>query len=916
MYIISRIQKCSYYGDVVMVREQKFGKVLFLSILLLMDATAVWATSGPSTTWLEIQSFAIKGLTRPLEVEALDFRYAPKRYQACIGLPDDPYKTIVGADGGLYYDYGGGAFYDFQTRILADLESEEPKSSIHQSLLDSRIPIVITEQQTGDLILKQKAWSDAPQNPDIKVWSQERVDYLWLTVKNPDARPHESRLVLNVATDKNLILNSGQTHLTLAGQPKETFLSVSPSCGSVWPDSFSQEIQKKLQIRPLRILSVSRNWGKPNIKCDKRFRNILVGYNRPLEFTYKVEPDKHYRLAFAFIESWHDNPQRRPLEIHIEGETVRKLNLVGEFGRHTPVVLTFEAKDKNHNGLLEMGIYASPEAEDKNTILNALWIFETAKAPTEKQILTGGIDEQALALYDASGHTQEPVKLYFDRAIPPGGEYQVLVTLPQGEQAPQETDVADAQRLLEKAVTYWKHVDLPYDRMIVPDQKIQGLLDSCIRNIYQARELRGGVPAFQVGPTCYRGTWAADGPFILEAITYLGRWPETRKGLELQVEKDEGPGGVAFSKKSGLRLWMIRRHAQLTGDWDWLHKMWPVVEANVTKIIEYRKMTMDDPGQANYGLMPIGFGDGGLGGKHREYTNVYWTLAGLKAAIQMAQKLGKSTDAWKVEYKDYWQTFDKARHRDKLTDAFGNVYVPPTMKGEQKQLPQRGAWAFLQSIYPGRIFESNDKLMRGTMAMLDATAQEGLIYGTGWLADGIWNYAASFYGHAHLWLGHGEKAAATYYAFANHACPLLCWREEQNPQGQRESYVGDMPHNWASAEFIRLTRHLLILERDQELHLLEGMPTAWTKPGDKIQMLKVPTSFGLLTLKVLMAKDGHSATMTVNPPKRESMEKIVLHLEQIERTIQAIKVSDKTLDADMIDIPTGIPTEVIVEFAR
>ncbi len=35
-----------------------------------------------------------------------------------------------------------------------------------------------------------------------------------------------------------------------------------------------------------------------------------------------------------------------------------------------------------------------------------------------------------------------------------------------------------------------------------------------------------------------------------------------------------------------------------------------------------------------------------------------------------------------------------------------------------------------------------------------------------------------------------------------------------------------MPHNWASAEFIRLVRHLLILERGDELHLLEGLPRA------------------------------------------------------------------------------------------
>lgn len=894
---------------------QKSRKVIIPSILILVSSSTVFAASASSETQLELKSLPVKVSTDQLEVEKLDFRYTPQRFQACIGLPDDPYKTIAGSDGGLYYDYGGGPFYDFKTRIVADLQTEGQKGLIKQSLLDPRIPIVVTEQQMGGLILTQRAWAGAPQDSHIDVWSEKRVDYLWLTLRNPDSQTHESRIILNVDTDRNLTLNSGKTHLSIAGQPKATFLSVSPQCSSAWPDTFSTQILKKLQIKPLRKPSVSRNWGKPNTRCDERFRNILVGYNRPLEFRYKVKADKNYRLAFALIESWYDNPNKRPLEIRIEGETVRKLDLVGEFGRDTPVVLTFDAKDRNNDGLLEMGIYSGAGAADKNTILNALWIFEAAKTPSEKQILSGGIDAQALALYDARGHTQDPIKLCFDKTIPPGEEYNVLVTLPQSKQAPVGAAVADAQGLLEKAIDYWRNSALPYNRMIVPDQDIQGLLDSCIRNIYQARELRKGIPAFQVGPTCYRGTWAADGPFILEAITYLGRWSETRKGLELQVEQDEGPGGVAFSKKTGLRLWMIWRHAQLTGDWSWLGEMWTRVESNVNKIIEYRKMTMDDPKQANYGLMPIGFGDGGLGGRHREYTNVYWTLAGLKAAIQMAQKLNKSTSAWEAEYQDYWQRFDKSRNRDKRADTFGNIYVPPTMKGEQEQLPQRGAWSFMQSIFPGCIFADDDELMLGTMAMLDATAQEGLIYGTGWLANGIWNYAASFYGHAHLWLGHSEKAAATYYAFANHACPLLCWREEQNPRGQKESYVGDMPHNWASAEFIRLTRHMLILERGQELHLLEGMPTAWTNPGDKIQMLEIPTSFGPITLYVTMSKDDRKAIITVQPPKREPIEKIVLHLEQFEREIRSIKVSEQTFPAKRINIPTNKPVEINVQFA-
>jgi len=37
------------------------------------------------------------------------------------------------------------------------------------------------------------------------------------------------------------------------------------------------------------------------------------------------------------------------------------------------------------------------------------------------------------------------------------------------------------------------------------------------------------------------------------------------------------------------------------------------------------------------------------------------------------------------------------------------------------------------------------------MAMLEATEGEGMVYGTGRGATGIWDYFASFYGHAWLW---------------------------------------------------------------------------------------------------------------------------------------------------------------------
>ena len=68
-----------------------------------------------------------------------------------------------------------------------------------------------------------------------------------------------------------------------------------------------------------------------------------------------------------------------------------------------------------------------------------------------------------------------------------------------------DVDPAWAKAQPERAARWWAGRDFPYGVLSVPDPALQGLIDSCIRNIYQAREIKDGLPIFQVGPTCYRG---------------------------------------------------------------------------------------------------------------------------------------------------------------------------------------------------------------------------------------------------------------------------------------------------------------------------------------------------------------------------------------------------------------------------
>jgi hypothetical protein len=415
----------------------------------------------------------------------------------------------------------------------------------------------------------------------------------------------------------------------------------------------------------------------------------------------------------------------------------------------------------------------------------------------------------------------------------------------------------------------------------VPDPNVQALLDAAVRNIWQAREIKQGLPAFQVGPTCYRGLWIVDGAFLLEAAAMLGAGQEARSGVAYELTFQQPDGRIQvmrdYSKENGIVLWTCVRHAQLTQDPAWLESLWPRLERIAEHIRALRQQTLTNDSRLDDGLLPAGFPDGGIGGVMEEYTNPYWNLAGLRAFVQAAQWLGKVDTAsrWQREYDDFMDAFRRAARRDLKVDSHGHPYLPIRMDGQD--LPQRGQWAFCHAVYPGQIFAPDDPLVTGTLAMLEATEREGMVYGTGWDATGLWNYFASFYGHAWLWQGHGEKAARALMAMANHAAPTLVWREEQSLRGEPFRKVGDMPHNWASAEFIRLAVHLLALDRDRELHLLEGLPADWLVPHAVTRLERVATPFGPLTMTLQVTADGRTADLRIDPLRDPACTKIVVH---------------------------------------
>jgi hypothetical protein len=456
-----------------------------------------------------------------------------------------------------------------------------------------------------------------------------------------------------------------------------------------------------------------------------------------------------------------------------------------------------------------------------------------------------------------------------------GEMFEGAVLIPQGHAEIAHLDYAWARRALAAERRFWKRQRIPRLPLEVPDPEVQNFLVACARNILQAREERDGLPEFQVGPTCYRNMWVCDGYYLLQTARYLGLSEDAERGTKALLRRVKPDGSILdipeHTMETIISVATLIRQAELAGARKVLEDRWPIIAKALQFIRGLREQARQgDPASPEFGLMPKAYPDGGIGGCRAEYLTTLWTLAGLKMSVRAARWLDRDgeADAIQRDFDGLMKDFRAHARRDlrKLPD--GTPYLRMWMRGQSdhvikpefkgRLLPWHklglasGTWAFCQAIYTGELFAPDDPLVTNLLKMFDLVDnRQGLPEGMGWLLDrSMWTYGPAFAAQVWLYAGRPEKAVDYLYAFANHAAPTRVWREEQSLDFTGHGHAnGDMPHNWASAEFIQLVRHLLVLERGDALELLHGLPPEWSRRGSRFRVEKTPTRFGPVSVR-------------------------------------------------------------------
>lgn len=368
-------------------------------------------------------------------------------------------------------------------------------------------------------------------------------------------------------------------------------------------------------------------------------------------------------------------------------------------------------------------------------------------------------------------------------------------------------------------------------------------------------------PVLRPGTRSYARSWIRDGAMIAESLLRLGhanvagdylRWYAPHQFASGKVPccvDERGADPVPEHDSAGELIFLAAEVYRYTHDRALLETMWPHVEA-ATHYLEFLRQSertdanLTPATRAFYGLLPASISHEGYSAKPmHSYWDDFWALKGYNGAIAIANVLGRTDAASRLERAREEFREDLAASLRHATAAHGIAYLPgaaelgdfdPTSStiaiapaGELHRLPPDLVLATFER-YWREFVDRRD----GRRTWDDYTPYEIRTVGTfvrlGW-RDRAHELLAFFLD--------GRRPAAW------NQWPEVVGRDPRQPR-----FVGDMPHGWVASDFIRAALDLFAYERERDdaLVLAAGIPAEWLE-GSGVTVKELRTPYGLLS---------------------------------------------------------------------
>jgi hypothetical protein len=379
-------------------------------------------------------------------------------------------------------------------------------------------------------------------------------------------------------------------------------------------------------------------------------------------------------------------------------------------------------------------------------------------------------------------------------------------------------------------------------------------------------------PALQPGPRAYERSWIRDGAFTSAALLRMGfpeevrayaRWYATYQYPDGKIPccvDRLGADSVPENDSNGQWLYTLAQYYRFSRDIGFLSEMWPSILKTVAyiEVLRNQRLTPEYELPENIvfrGLVPESISHEGYSSRpvHSYWDNLF-VLLGLKEAAYMAQALGETEHAARFrELSEEFRSdlYTSVRHSMAMhgIDFFPGaaelgdfdftattIAVDPV--GELRHLALEPFNRALEMYLENFDRRNNEEAPAGNY-----TPYEIRIVGT--------LIRLGMQSRAHELLQYfltGQRPAAW-----NHWAEIV-WHDYNDPR-----FIGDMPHTWIGAEFIRAIRSLFAYERlsDQSLVVAPGVPEAWVRSPEGVQIKRFPTYHGTLNYSLRLVDDGH-----------------------------------------------------------
>lgn len=378
---------------------------------------------------------------------------------------------------------------------------------------------------------------------------------------------------------------------------------------------------------------------------------------------------------------------------------------------------------------------------------------------------------------------------------------------------------------------------------------------------------RDGVH-IQPGSRNYARSWIRDGALMGAALLHFGRTQEVKdflKWYEPFVQPDgyvpcivdkRGADMTRESDSHGEYIFLVAETLRYSGDLALARHSFPTVE----RVMNYIIRSLDENKAEGYrGLIQPSISHEGYPIPKHSYWDNFFTLKGMNDAVELAERLGHADLAaqWRARTdqfrRDFFASIDRTVQEHKIN------YIPGCA-----ELGDFDATSTSIALSPaGELPNLPAPLVQATFDKYWQFCLDRISLKDKWVAYTPYELRSL---SSFIRLGQPERAWAILDFFTRDVRPRGWnhWAEVVYREVRAPKYIGDMPHTWCGAEFVRSFRDFFVYEEPakQSLVLAAGIPPSWyEKAGFAVR--KLPTPYGAVSLYGT-AKPGHRFVVQVS----------------------------------------------------